>query len=125
VSTTSASSPQCSSNSAPPFNQPDSFNINGQTQNRNQLLYMLRDFLRGGNTDALNGISTADYIVNGSSGTDEEIAMALAGYSEAYFYRGTPSTGDQWQECYDSTANIIEQCIQNGPNTGWVNGPNP
>ena len=40
-------------------------------------------------------------------------------------YRGTQSTGDQWQQCWDSTQNIIEKCVNEGPNVGWVNGPNP
>jgi hypothetical protein len=38
-------------------------------------------------------------------------------------YRQTQSTGVQWQQCWDSTQNIIEQCVKEGPNTGWVNGP--
>ena len=40
-------------------------------------------------------------------------------------YRGTPSEGKQWQQCWDSTQNIIEKCVANGPNAGWVNGPDP
>ena len=39
-------------------------------------------------------------------------------------YRGTSSSGDQWQECWDSTDRIIKECVNDGPNTGWVNGPN-
>jgi hypothetical protein len=38
-------------------------------------------------------------------------------------YRQTQSTGVQWQQCWDSTQNIIEKCVTEGPNTGWVNGP--
>ena len=39
-------------------------------------------------------------------------------------YRGTPSTGVQWQQCWNSTQDIIETCVKNGPNKGWANGPN-
>ena len=37
--------------------------------------------------------------------------------------RDTASESDQWQQCWDSMEDIIESCVQNGPNGGWVNGP--
>jgi hypothetical protein len=52
-----------------------------------------------------------------------EIVIVLPNSIEAYAYRGTASQGLEWQDCWDSFANIIEICITEGPNTGWVNGP--
>jgi hypothetical protein len=55
--------------------------------------------------------------------TNCEISVALPNNVEAWTYRGTPSTGTEWQNCWDSFYNIIDQCVKEGPNTGWVNGP--
>ncbi len=52
-----------------------------------------------------------------------EIAIVLPNSIEAYAYGGTASQGSEWQDCWNSFANIIETCITEGPNTGWVNGP--
>jgi hypothetical protein len=52
-----------------------------------------------------------------------EIAIALPNDVEAYAYRSTSSQGLQWQDCWDSFANITEQCVKDDPATGWVNGP--
>jgi lysophospholipase L1-like esterase len=54
-----------------------------------------------------------------------EISVALPDNVEAWVYRGTPSVGDHWQDCWDSFINITAQCVQQGPNNGWVNGPDP
>ncbi len=88
------------------------------------MLYVLRDYLCGGNLDTLKkSIAVNDYIVTGIADMNLTIVVPFAGV-EAYFYRSIPSTGDQWQQCYNETDSIIKQCINNGPNTGWVNGPN-
>jgi len=55
--------------------------------------------------------------------TDCEIAIALPNNVEAWVYRDTSSTGLQWQDCWDSFMNITNWCIGEGPNNGWVNGP--
>ncbi|KAE9977706.1 hypothetical protein EG327_007646 [Venturia inaequalis] len=52
-----------------------------------------------------------------------ELAIALPNGAEAWTYRSTPSTGVEWQDCWDSFSNITEQCVKNGANNGWVNGP--
>lgn len=54
-----------------------------------------------------------------------EISVALPNNVEAWTYRGTPSTGTQWQDCWDAFANITNWCVRKGPNNGWVNGPAP
>ncbi|KAL8693852.1 MAG: hypothetical protein Q9218_001408 [Villophora microphyllina] len=92
----------------------------------NQLLYTLRQVICTNTcdkpADLPNGVSAS----TGSKTTgDCEVSVTIVGGIEAYMYRGTPSTDDQWQECWDSTQQIIEECVKEGPNTGWVNGPNP
>jgi hypothetical protein len=37
--------------------------------------------------------------------TSCEISVAIDGNIEAWLYRGTPSQGSQWQQCWDSTEN--------------------
>ena len=54
-----------------------------------------------------------------------EIAIVLPNSVEAYAYRGTHSQGLEWQDCWDSFANITEKCVKDNPATGWVNGPDP
>jgi hypothetical protein len=108
----------------------------------NQLLYTLRQVIC---TNACNEPANLPDYVSWTTGTkttgDCEVTVAIQGGIEAvlnldslsqnmclifeqWFYRGTPSTGDQWQQCWDSTQEIIETCVKEGPNTGWVNGPN-
>ncbi|KAH6699776.1 hypothetical protein BKA61DRAFT_741123 [Leptodontidium sp. MPI-SDFR-AT-0119] len=57
-----------------------------------------------------------------SNGNECEISVAIANNIEAWFYRATPSTGHQWQECWDATEEVINNCIKEGPNKGWWNG---
>jgi hypothetical protein len=61
-------------------------------------------------------------VAQNSGLTDCEIAIAVSSDAEAYFYRGYPAVGVQWQECWDSTQNIIDTCVAGGPNEGWWNG---
>lgn len=72
--------------------------------------------------EAPAGISS-DSVVATPDNDGCEIAIILPNNVEAYSYRGTHAQGAQWQDCWDSLANITESCIKNGPNTGWVNGP--
>ena len=58
-----------------------------------------------------------------SDKSDCEISVALPNDVEAWSYRTLPSTGDHWQDCWDSFINITTQCVDQGPNKGWVNGP--
>jgi hypothetical protein len=55
-----------------------------------------------------------------------EVSVLLSANIEVYGVRDTASVGDQWQDCYDSFANITEKtgCTDFNPNAvGWVNGP--
>jgi hypothetical protein len=52
-----------------------------------------------------------------------EISVAMPNNVEAWAYRGTPFSGSEQQDCFNAYQNIIDQCINNGPNNGWVNGP--
>ena len=54
--------------------------------------------------------------------TDCEINVAVPSDAEAYCYRSYPAVGVQWQECWDATQCIIDQCVAQGSNEGWWNG---
>ncbi|KAF1985452.1 hypothetical protein K402DRAFT_109487 [Aulographum hederae CBS 113979] len=89
----------------------------------NGLMYRLREVVCNNQCAVPAGISSAAVAIKTSNNGDScEISVALEGGVEAWIYRMSPSTGDQWQQCWDSTENIINSCIQNGPNTGWWNG---
>lgn len=65
---------------------------------------------------------TISYPQKGSA--DEcEVTIALDKDTEVWAYRTTAPRESQWQQCWDATMDIIEQCVANQPNTGWVNGP--
>jgi hypothetical protein len=58
-------------------------------------------------------------VTQDDSQTDCEIAIGVSSTVEAYMYRTYPAIGVEWQECWDSTQDIINNCIQGGPNKGW------
>jgi hypothetical protein len=58
-----------------------------------------------------------------SNGDSCEIAIGVAFNQELYVQRDTAASGSQQQDCWDQIENIMLQCFNNGPNTGWVNGP--
>ncbi|KAG4433054.1 hypothetical protein IFR05_011448 [Cadophora sp. M221] len=90
----------------------------------NQLLYTLREVLCNNQCGEPVGIPSGVAWTTGSKTPgDCEISIAVSTGIEAYMYRQTASTGVQWQQCWDSTQNIIERCVKEGPNVGWVNGP--
>lgn len=94
------------------------------TMSPHQLLYSIREVLCTKACGRPNNLPDGVAWSTGSkTAGDCEISVAIQGNVEAYFYRGTPSTGDQWQQCLDSTDQIIKQCGKVGPNRGWVNGP--
>jgi hypothetical protein len=87
-----------------------------------ELQYMMREVLCNDKCEAPPGINTNAVAAT----TDQdgcEIAIVLPNEVEAYAYRGTHSQGAQWQDCWDSFANITEKCVKDDPATGWVNGP--
>ncbi|KAF1998956.1 hypothetical protein P154DRAFT_523583 [Amniculicola lignicola CBS 123094] len=91
----------------------------------NQVLYSLRQVICTNSCAKPDGLPDGVSWSTGSkTAGDCEVSVAIVGGIEAFFYRGTESTGDQWQQCWDSTDAIIKQCVKEGPNQGWVNGPN-
>ncbi|KAI9772214.1 MAG: hypothetical protein M1840_000963 [Geoglossum simile] len=91
----------------------------------NTLLYTLRQVICSNSCDKPANLPDGVAWASGSKTTgDCELAVAMPDNVEAYMYRGTPSTGVQWQQCWNSTQAIIETCVKNGPNKGWANGPN-
>jgi len=116
-----SSSPTCSNNSA--SGVPSELVTNSGNATPNQLLYSMREVLCNNQCVAPTGIPDAAMAAT-PDGDGCEIAIAIPDNVEAYAYRGTGSQGLEWQDCWDSLANITEQCVRNGPNVGWVNGPN-
>jgi hypothetical protein len=113
-------SPACQNNAA--SGVPPKLSAQNAVITPRDLLYRLRQVIctnTCGNPDGIPAIDVKTY----SSGTDCEVAVALPNNVEAWIYRGSPSTGTEWQQCWDSTENIINKCINNDPNTGWWNGP--
>ncbi|KAI9764141.1 MAG: hypothetical protein M1840_008701 [Geoglossum simile] len=106
-------------NSAPP-----KLMINGAKADLDGLLFMLREVICSDKCVVPAGLDASVVRTTSSSGNgpDCEIAVALPYSIEAYATRNSHSQGDQWQECWDSTQNIINTCIKNGPNAGWWSG---
>ncbi|KAL9126567.1 MAG: hypothetical protein Q9217_004397 [Psora testacea] len=116
-----AASPICSDNSAKSIDQwvKDG---SGNRVTPKSLFYNMRQTLCSNNCGAVENVPS-EVMVATPVNDGCEIAIALSSDVEIYAYRGTSSTGAQWQDCWDSFANITETCIQRGPNTGWVPGP--
>ncbi|KAF4313370.1 hypothetical protein GTA08_BOTSDO01005 [Botryosphaeria dothidea] len=88
------------------------------------LIYRLREVVCNDKCETPAGIADDTVIIyQNDDKTDCEISVDIDGDIEAWVYRGSPSQGSQWQQCWDSTENIIKKCINNGPNKGWWNGP--
>lgn len=117
-----SANPTCSANSA--SSVPQKIKATDKDISPNELMYRLRQAMCTNGCDLPEGIPSNVFGKFQDDAKNEcELAVALPNDVEAWAYRGTPSTGLQWQDCWDSTANITETCIKNGPNTGWVNGP--
>ncbi|KAI0836640.1 hypothetical protein F5Y06DRAFT_100307 [Hypoxylon sp. FL0890] len=89
-----------------------------------EILYMIRETLC--NNKCENPAKIPSQSVKATKkGTDGcEIAVALTANMEAWAVRDLASTGDEWQDCWDSLANATERCTDMTQNaTGWVNGP--
>jgi hypothetical protein len=114
-------SPACAQNQVSSI--PQGWKVDDGTSNPNDLLYRIREKICNNDCSAPRGISGNVYSTAQNSGqTDCEIAVAVSDEAEGYFYRSYPAIGEQWQECWDSTENIINKCVNGGPNNGWWNG---
>lgn len=51
-----------------------------------------------------------------------EMSIALEFEVETFLFSNSLPSGPEQQECFDSTLNIINNCIDNSPNTGFWNG---
>jgi hypothetical protein len=109
-------SPTCSKNSANSI--PDTIAATDSDIDLNELLIRMRQQLCAGPCAAPSGIPDADVAIYQNS-NECEISVGISSTTEAYMYRGTPPDGPKWQQCWDSTWNIIYDCVKDGPNTGW------
>lgn len=81
-------------------------------------MYRLRQTLCDGTCVAPEGVSDR-YAAIYKKGGQCEISIGLTNATEAYFHRNSDPSGDEWQECWDSTEYIIKNCIKNTPTEGW------
>ncbi|TPX17800.1 uncharacterized protein E0L32_002901 [Thyridium curvatum] len=92
----------------------------------NALLYMLRESVCGGSCTAPPAIPSK-YVAIYQKGGACEVSVALSAKIELFVNRDTwpednADFNEIWQQCWDSTENLINKCVQNGPKAGWWNG---
>ena len=85
------------------------------------LLYLMREMMCNGNCSTPAGVSP-DVVAIGNDSSQCEIAVGVSDSIEAVAYRGTPAVDVEYQECWDSSYNIIEKCVTNSSKMGWWNG---
>ena len=88
----------------------------------NSLLYRIRQMVCNSNCSIPEGIPSSDVAISQSSTDYCDISVGVTNTLEAWVYTKFPPTGVEQQECWNSTQNIIERCVQNQANTGWWNG---
>ncbi|OTA94074.1 hypothetical protein M434DRAFT_394977 [Hypoxylon sp. CO27-5] len=89
-----------------------------------EILYMMRETLCNNKCENPAKIPSKSVKATKKGQDGCEIAVALTGNMEAWAVRDLPSTGDEWQDCWDSLANATEKCTDmTNSATGWVNGP--
>lgn len=86
----------------------------------NRLLYRMRQMVCNGTCSVPQGAPSSDVVIaqNGYC----EISIGVTESLEAWVFSNFPPVGVEQQECWDSTKNIIDQCIRNQANDGWWNG---
>ncbi|KAJ4350342.1 uncharacterized protein N0V89_008963 [Didymosphaeria variabile] len=102
---------------------PDQLVTDAGNKKPSELQYMMRETLCNNKCELPQGLPAASVATTKDGNDGCEIAIILPNNVEAWAYRATQSTGPQWQDCWDSFANITEKCVKNDPATGWVNGP--
>ncbi|KAL5338622.1 hypothetical protein BJX70DRAFT_398567 [Aspergillus crustosus] len=95
----------------------------------NDVLFKLRNALCGGGECGLPEDLPGRMPATSAQNEDKTNCLLVARFEDsdiqAYMYRGTPPEGKQWQQCFNSTEDIIGQCVQkDGSDYGWVNGKN-
>ncbi|RDW63247.1 hypothetical protein BP6252_10792 [Coleophoma cylindrospora] len=98
----------------------------GKDNDVQALLYRLRQVVCDGSCAVAEGIDSK-YVAIYHNGGECEVAIGLSSTTEIYFYRSIwPDNGPDyntiWQECWDSTDNIIKKCVKNNAKNGWWNG---
>ena len=88
----------------------------------NNLLYRIRQMVCNGTCSIPQGIPSTNVAISQSSTDYCSISVGVTNTLEAWVYTKFPPTGVEQQECWNSTQNIIEKCVQNQANTGWWNG---
>ncbi|KAF2495331.1 hypothetical protein BU16DRAFT_618169 [Lophium mytilinum] len=106
---------------------PDSIRTpDGKNNKVDDLLYRLRQVVCDGSCAVPEGIDSK-YVAVYQNGGECEVSIGLSTTTEIYLYRSIwPGAGPDfnavWQECWDSTDNIIKKCVKNKAKSGWWNG---
>ncbi|EEY16773.1 predicted protein [Verticillium alfalfae VaMs.102] len=100
--------------------------LGGSATSVNELLYKLRETVCGGTCKAPDGVDSKYAAVYQSNGACE-VSIAVSSEIEVYVNRDTwPDNNNDfntiWQQCWDSTENIIDKCVDNRAKSGWWNG---
>ncbi|KAI1407400.1 hypothetical protein F5Y13DRAFT_206440 [Hypoxylon sp. FL1857] len=96
----------------------------GANATPHDILYMMRETLCNNKCENPAKIPTNSVKATRKGTSGCEIAVALTANMEAWAVRDLSSTGDEWQDCWDSLANATEKCTDMTKSaTGWVNGP--
>ena len=123
-STYSMESPGCGTQGDINRTIPVGVEIENGTVSSIELLYIIRSMLCTEVCEIPAGVPDAAATTQQSDGAIAcEISVAVSNTTEAWGYRGTAPVGVQAQQCWDSTAYIIDRCIiaRDRP-TGWWNG---
>ncbi|KAF2202668.1 hypothetical protein GQ43DRAFT_462195 [Delitschia confertaspora ATCC 74209] len=111
----------CSANSAKIL--PQWFKLeDGSSVRPQDIFYRMRDTLCNNKCESPPNLAK-DAVRATPDGEGCEIAVGSYLSNEIFAYRQTASKDSNIQDCWDAFANITDSCIQNGPNTGWSNGP--
>ncbi|KAI9766649.1 MAG: hypothetical protein M1839_004789, partial [Geoglossum umbratile] len=114
-------SPNCGSNHLNPI--PNTLAVAGGVISPKQLLYRMRQMICNGTCSSPEGVPPAVVAIAQNDAKEScEISVGISKDAEAYMYRTTPAVDVEWQECWDSTQNIIEVCVKDTANKGWWNG---
>ncbi|KAM0813307.1 hypothetical protein AB5N19_13300 [Seiridium cardinale] len=93
----------------------------------NDVLYMVREVVCDGSCKAPSAIDSKYVAVYQKDGLCE-VSVALSSTTELFVNRDTWPDGNDddfdtiWQQCWDSTQNIIDKCVSNQAKVGWWNG---
>ncbi|KAH7083710.1 hypothetical protein FB567DRAFT_499132 [Paraphoma chrysanthemicola] len=106
---------------------PDSIRTpDGKDNKISDLLYRLRQVVCDGSCAVPEGMDSK-YVAVYQNGGECEVSIGLSTTTEIYFYRSIwpgdgPDFNTIWQQCWDSTDNIIKKCVKNSAKSGWWNG---